>query len=58
MLDRQQVETIMKNRAGKPICGFTIKGPKVGRHVVLWIKNCQRVVKHENEYCWQHRKNW
>ena len=47
----------MKNKKGKPICGYTIDGPKVGRHVVAWRKHCQRVVRLEGTYCWQHRSD-
>lgn len=35
-------------------CGRTIKGPRVGRRVVLWIKNCRHRVKKQGDYCWQH----
>jgi hypothetical protein len=44
------------NRDGKPICNATITGPKVGRRVVLWRKQCQRRVKASGDRCWQHRR--
>jgi len=39
---------------GKPRCGATIDGPKYGRRVVAWRKQCQRIVKQPGDRCWQH----
>lgn len=45
----------MKNRKGQSICGKTIEGPKVGKHVVAWRKQCGRLVKNDGDRCYQHR---
>ena len=43
---------------GTPIhrCGATINGPKVGRHVVLYRKQCRIIVKNEDNRCRFHQR--
>jgi len=48
----------MKNRKGQPICGATINGPKMGRNVVLWRKNCGNRVKNEGDHCRFHGEHY
>lgn len=43
--------------AGREVvaCGATILGPRIGRNVVLWTKNCRRKTRHESGRCPDHR---
>lgn len=44
----------MSGDSDKGQCAHVMHGPKVGKNVVAWRRQCKRMVKGER-YCWQHR---
>lgn len=36
-------------------CGASIEGPKIGKHVVLWRKQCGNKTQHVSGRCHLHR---
>jgi hypothetical protein len=45
----------MSERKEVVACGATILGPRMGRNVVLWRKDCRRKTRHESGRCPDHR---
>lgn len=41
--------------AARYSCGATILGPRMGRNVVLWTKQCRRIVKVQGDHCRDHQ---
>lgn len=52
--------TALGRDGGEPVaesvtCEATINDPRVGRQVVMWIKQCARRTRHESGRCPAHR---